>query len=398
FRTFSPVQSMALTALILPTPIRRRPTLSKRNYDLRDQAIEAHERGEYLQAVELTLAFLLPEQSSVALHEEALCLLQGSARVRIECIGERLRVRALLAELPAQGRATAGLRYFLGRLSSTGQLFQPRLRGEQIALEFEDDLALLHPQKLIEVLQRLPLEADSHDAWLAEQFQLQMPDRAPLTSLSESEWARAWEVWTTHWAAIDELMVESRRRRSLRFLDALGSLAVNQVRYLLPLHGGLRAELAEHADIYTDQEEDPNRRDAALARCIKAMRQVEPARLQTALGHASYAFSPLQEGTVSMIASMLGPHRLQGTGELRTGGRHLEAALELIADFVYLLTYQIWPEPLEQALREALDQASGKPWREVADLLWHQAAQINRAHGQADEDERAEELESLPYE
>lgn len=388
---------MALSALDLPAPIRRRPALSKRDFALRDQAIEAHERGDHLAAVDGTLAFLLPDQPPPSVASGTLCLRQGTARIRLQCSEGRLSVRALLAELPPSGRATAALRYFLARLSSSGQLFQPRLREQGIALEFEDELALLHPQKLIEVLHRLPLEADSHDAWLAEQFGLETPDREPLTALNDAEWDRAWAIWSAHWAAVEELMVESRRRRSLRFLDALGSLAVNQVRYLLPLHGGLRAELAEHSDVYTDQEEDPNRRDAALARCVKAMRQVEPERLRAALGHAAYAFSPLGEGTVSMIASMLGPHRLQGTGELRSNGRHLEAALELIADFVYLLTYQVWPEPVESALREALDQASGKPWREVADGLWQQATTINRLHGQAGDDERADELEALPY-
>ncbi len=388
---------MALTALTLPTPVRRRPVLVKRDYGLRDQAIEAHDRGEYQAAVEQTLAYLLPEHGNIDLAAGELCLVQGTARVHIALIDDRLSVSALLARLPDADRATAALRYFLGRLSSTGQLFQPRLREHAIALEFEDRLPLLHPQKLIEVLQRLPLEADSHDAWLSEQFQLVTPDRAPLTDLDEAEWERAWAFWSAHWAAIEELMLESRRRRSLRFLDALGSLAVNQVRYLLPLHGALRAELAEHSDTYTDQEEDPNRRDAALARCIKSMRLVEPDRLRAALGHAKYAFCPLQEGTASMIASMLGPHRLQGTGELRASGRHLEAALELIADFIYLLTYQVWPEAIERALREALDQASDKPWREVADLLWQQAIQINRQHGQSTDEQQANELAALPF-
>jgi hypothetical protein len=388
---------MALNALTLPAPVRRRAALSKRNYDLRDQAIEAHDRGEHLAAVEQTLAYLLPEHGPIDLSNTPLCLQQGTARIHIELHGERLSVRALLAALPDAERATAALRYFLSRLSSTGQLFQPRLRGQVIALEFEDQLALLHPQKLIEVLQRLPLEADSHDAWLSEQFALGTPDRAALTPLDDYEWSRAWTIWSEHWAAIEELMLESRRRRSLRFLDALGSLAVNQIRYLLPLHGALRAELAEHSDIYTDQEEDPNRRDAALARCVKSMRLVEPERLRATLGHASYAFCPLQEGTASMIASMLGPHRLQGTGELRASGRHLEAALELIADFTYLLTYQIWPDPIERGLREALDHASGKPWREVADLLWQQASLLNRLHGQSGDEEPAVELEAHPY-
>jgi hypothetical protein len=311
--------------------------------------------------------------------------------VRVELDGGELSLTTALMSLTPEAQSTAALRYVLTRLSATGQLFQPRLHEDTIRLEFRERLSLLHPAKLAEVLQRMAMESDSNDGWLAQRFGVGAPDREPVAPLDEAEFARALDIWTTHWSSVDELMLESRRRRSVRFLDALGSYAANQIRYTLPLFGSVRATLNESADAYTDKDENPNKRDSALAKCIKEMRQIPVDELRQCLGHARHAINPLHEGTPSLLTSMLGAgHRMQTTGELRSAGRSLEAALELIADYLYLLADHSWPPEVEAALRAGLDLMSGKPWREAADVLWNHANQTARifgSHGERDRDD-----------
>jgi hypothetical protein len=310
-------------------------------------------------------------------------------RVRLE--GEELALTTALMSLTPEAQSTAALRYVLTRLSATGQVFQPRLRDDTITLEFRERLSLLHPSKLAEAVQRMAVESENNDGWLQQRFGVGAPDREPIAALDDAEFARALDIWNSHWAAVDELMLESRRRRSVRFLDALGSYAANQVRYTLPLFGSVRASLNESADAYTDKDENPNKRDSALAKCIKEMRQVPVDELRQCLGHAGHAINPLHEGTPSLLTSMLGAgHRMQTTGELRSAGRSLEAALELIADYLYLLADHSWPSEVEAALRAGLDLVSGKPWREAADVLWNHANQTARvfgSHGERDRDD-----------
>lgn len=385
---------MSISSLICPQPIRRRPAIAPRDYARRDRAIESFEAGQFLTAVHETLGYLLPGESIPDLGREALCFVQGSARVRVRLEGDDLALSTALLSLRPEAQSTAALRYVLTRLSATGQLFQPRLHEDTITLEFRERLSLLHPAKLAEVVQRMAVESDNNDGWLAQRFGVGAPDREPVTPLDDAEFARALEIWNTHWASVDELMLESRRRRSVRFLDALGSYAANQVRYALPLFGSVRAALNESADAYTDKDENPNKRDSALAKCIKEMRQVPVDELRLCLGHACHAMNPLHEGTPSLLTSMLGGgHRMQTTGELRAAGRSLEAALELIADYLYLLADHSWPGEVEAALRAGLDLISGKPWREAADVLWNHANQTARtfgSHGEHDRDDDAD--------
>jgi len=384
---------MPIASLSFPLPIRRRPSVAPRNFIRRDRAIELFESLRFDESVCETLAYPLPELRIPDLRTQAFSFVQGSARVHLSIAGERLVVRAVLAALPSATSATAALRYFLSRLSSTGQVFQPRLNERTIALEFADDLRLLHPHKLIEILQRLPMEADSNDGWMVGQFGVETPDREPLTALDDDESRRAIEIWQLHWASVDELMVECRRRRSLRFLDALATYAVDQTRYLLPLNGAVRAKLNEAADVFADKDGYPNRRETTLVKCIREMRAIEGAELALSLGHASYAINPLREGTPSLLTSILGGgSTMQTIGELRASGRALEAAIELIADYHYLLAHQTWSPEIEAALRAALDGVSNRPWRDVADGLWNHAnltAKIYGSHGETDRDEPA---------
>jgi hypothetical protein len=382
---------MSIASLQCPQPIRRRLTIAPRDYARRDRAIESFEAGDYMTAVHETLGYLLPGVDVPDLASGALCFVQGSARVRVRLEGEELALTTALMSLTAEAQSTAALRYVLTRLSATGQVFQPRLRDDTITLEFRERLSLLHPSKLAEVVQRMAVESENNDGWLQQRFGVGAPDREPIAALDDAEFARALEIWNSHWAAVDELMLESRRRRSVRFLDALGSYAANQVRYTLPLFGSVRASLNESADAYTDKDENPNKRDSALAKCIKEMRQVPVDELRQCLGHAGHAINPLHEGTPSLLTSMLGAgHRMQTTGELRSAGRSLEAALELIADYLYLLADHSWPSEVEAALRAGLDLVSGKPWREAADVLWNHANQTARvfgSHGERDRDD-----------
>lgn len=373
---------MGIASLHCPLPVTRRAPLAARDYGRRDRAVELFDAQRYHEAIGETFAYLIPGIDVPDLATGPLCLVQGSARVHARIDDGALVVSSTLAQLTPGTQTIAALRYVLTRLAATGQIFQPRLEGGVVRLEFRDRLPLLHPLKLIEVMQRLPMEAERNDAWLVDRFGLDTPDRHAIEALDAEELARAMGLWTQHWETVAGLLTESRRRRSLYFFDALGAFAANQIRYTLPLSGTVRASLMEFADTFTDGDADPDRREGALAKCVKAMKRVDATELARCLGHAQYAISPLHPGTPALLAALLGGGpRMQGAGELRAGGRSIEAALGLIALYLILLAQYSWAPEIEAALREGLDLASDQPWRDAADVLWTHAHKLAQRHG-----------------
>jgi hypothetical protein len=96
-----------------------------------------------------------------------------------------------LVRLPPTGNAVAALRYALTTISGSGQLYQPRLRGDELYLEFRDKLTRMHPAKVLEVLRRMPVEADRCDDWLVGLFGAEPLERAAIEPLTEDELTRA---------------------------------------------------------------------------------------------------------------------------------------------------------------------------------------------------------------
>lgn len=384
---------MAIGSLQLPKPVRRRPPVIVRDHLRRDRALELFDGGDVAGALTESLRFLLPSIEVPDLRTEALELVQGTAQVCLRIDGDALLIEAQLARMAKPEKSAAMLRYALTQLASTGQLYQPKLHNSVLSLSYREELTLVHPNKLIEILTRLPSEAESHDDWLGHAFGVETAQRAVLEPLSADELARAEQIHEAHWSAIEALQLESRRRRSVRFMDAVAFLASNHPRYLLPMHGAMRATLNEAAEVFNDREHNPNKRDAELARCVREMRAISPQQLAASLGHAHYALSPLGEGTGAQLASMLGSNNhMQKTGELRASGQALDAAMDLIADYVYLLAQWRFADEVEEAVRTALDQADGRPWREVADLLWNHAAGLVKRYGSEATDTEAEVL------
>ncbi|MFB9067490.1 hypothetical protein [Pseudofulvimonas gallinarii] len=378
---------MAITSLYLPPTLRRPIPFAPRDHLRREKAIELYEAGEHRAAIDEAIGYLLlPGQPAPDLTNTPLCLVQGTARVRLHIEDERLVVRAVLGALSMEGSATAALRHFLSRLSGTGQLFQPRLRGEVVSLEFEERLTLLHPHKLIEVVQRLAEAACNADSWLAEDFGMQALDREAVQALDEADVRMALEIWRTHWAAVEAMVDEVRRYRSSALLNRVADFAYSQVIYALPLNGGLPERLNDANTIYSDRDEQPARRLAILSKSVKEARALPDGDLVASLGHVGYAINPISEGNAGLLAKVLsGSQREQAIADYHAAGRSFESALYQAVDFLYLLAWFVWPPSVEEALREALDQASGRPLREAADLMRARAAAIVRAHGQGED-------------
>jgi hypothetical protein len=77
---------------------------------------------------------------------------------------------------------------------------------------------------------------------------------------------------------------------------------------------------------------------------------------------------------------------------LRAAGRSMEAAVALIGAYNFLLARYAWPEPVEGSLAVALLDASERPWREAASVLFASSKEIASSAKKRDTD--AEEVDA----
>lgn len=379
---------MAIASLTFVPAVRQRAKAVTLDYELFETAIALFESGKTTESMQAVFAHLFPDQQVPDIATTAYSFAQGSSRVKVSIADEHISIVVPLVKLPAGGNGIAALRFLLTKISGSGQLHQPRLHGDDVYLEFRDRVSRMHPYKLIEVLRRMPIEADNNDDWLIGQFSAQPLEREPIPDVTDEEFERSQAIWAAHWNDVEELIKESQRKRSVFFLNELTAYAFYRVRYALPLNGFLHAKLSEYARVFNDSEEDPGKRETTLSKCIKEMKAVSPADLRRDLGHPSYAISPSADGTPAVLTSYFGPGTYADTIEqYRTTGKSLEAAMALISTYTFLLGRYAWPPPIEADLTKALTAASGKPWREVATLLTEHGKELVEAYGGDDDDD-----------
>ena len=378
---------MGITSLTYTPPIRRDAVGRELDYELLEQASELYAAGEQLEATRRVLRHLFPDQAPDL--SQPFAFTQGSSRVTVRVDDGVCFVSVPLVRLPAGGGSVAALRYVLQSINGSGQLFQARLRGDDVVLEFADKLDGLHPHKLVEVLRRMPVEADRHDDWMERQFGATPLERAPIAPLDGGELERAAQIWALHWDEVDGLLKEALRKRSVWFLNEVTGYAVHRLRFALPLCGSVLPRLLEAAGTFNNADVDPRKRETTLAKLIKELQALPPDELGRSLGHVEHALSPHGDGTPDKLASLIGPGHYRETIEkyLATG-YSLDAGLAMIGTYYYLLATHAWPAEVTAALKDGLAATSGKPWREAASLLLEHAAElVERFSGDDDEDD-----------
>lgn len=138
---------MAITSLTYEAPVVRSSTREGLDYELLEAAVELADQGRPLESLLKVFEHLLPGEGARPRDEHVLVhagLVEGDAGVE----NDDVVVAVPLVKLPADGRHITALRYVLGPISATGQLYQPRLSGDDIRLEFRDRLSRLHPAKM----------------------------------------------------------------------------------------------------------------------------------------------------------------------------------------------------------------------------------------------------------
>lgn len=377
---------MSLSSLTYTPPIRRDAVGRALDYEVLEQAAEQFAGGDPLGAARQVMRHLFPDDAPDL--AQPYTFTQGSSRVTVRVEDGVCFVSVPMVRIPATGGSVAALRYVLQSVNGSGQLFQGRLRGDDVVLEFADKLIGLHPHKLIEVLRRMPVEADRHDDWMERQFGATPLDRAPIEPLEGAELERAAQIWALHWDEVDALLKEALRKRSVWFLNEVTGFALHRIRFALPLCGSVLPRLLEAAGTFNDGDADARKREAVLGKLIKEMKTLSPDELAKSLGHLEHTLTPHTEGTPERMGSLLGPgHYRETIQRLRSTGYSLDAGLAMIGTYYYLLATHAWPAEVATELKAGLLASSGKPWREAAQLLLDHAEALMDSFGDDEEED-----------
>ena len=377
---------MPINTLTYEAPVRKAATYPELDYEELEAAGTLAEEGRPLESLAKVFAHLFPGKAVPDVSKQAFTFTQGSSQVETKIEGDDIVITTPLVRLPSDGRGIAAMRHVLSKIAATGQLYQPRLDGDDLRLEYRDRVSRLHPAKLLEVLTKMPEEADDNDDFLVGQFGATPLDRSSVTPVTDEEFARCQKIWTQHWNDCEELFKDCQKKRSMFFLNEMTSYAIHHIRFALPLVGFVSWKLDELAGTFNDGSEDPMKREAAFTRTIKEMRAVTPESFRASLGHATYALAPQEEGGAEEIDNYLGNYS-ETIEELKKQGKSYDAAMGLFSTYNFLLGYYHWEDEIRLALEAGLAKVSGKPWKEMVTALLEHAEEMVEKFGEDEDDD-----------
>src|SRR5262245_42890064 len=124
---------MGLTSLVYTPPLRRDAVGRTLDYAVLEEAVEQYAAGDAMAAPRSVFRHLFPDEAPGL--SAPFSFTQGSSRVTVRIDDGVCFVTVPMVKIAAQG-GVAALRYVLQSINTSGQLFQGRVRGDDLALEF----------------------------------------------------------------------------------------------------------------------------------------------------------------------------------------------------------------------------------------------------------------------
>ncbi len=123
--------------------------------------------------------------------------------------------------------------------------------------------------------------------------------------------------------------------------------------------------------MFNNCHEDPLKRETSMAKAIKDMKAVSRDELHASLGHATYAISPIAEGTAKVLSGYFDGRQLHRDGRslAQDPDKQIDAALGAdLAPTTSCSARFSWPEQIEKGSRTASWPSASRG--EAADKLW----------------------------
>jgi hypothetical protein len=373
---------MEIAHLQYAASMRKHTRLPPLDYEVLDAANAHCAEGRYAESLATVLAHLFPTHKIPDLQVTPFTFTHGVARVHVSRDGEDISIRVPLVALPSTPSGVAAMRHVLTKMSGSGQTHQPRVHSDGLHLEYRDKLAFMHPAKMREALFQMPTRGDASINLLVGEFGATPIETDVVVPMTADEQAHAHAIWQVHWTEIEQLLAICRRQKSLFLLNEITAIARYRLIVTLPLMGLLNTRLLDAAYVFNDTDNEPDRREVALAKCARQMLAATPVELAGSLGHAQYAVTVMREGAPQTISEYLGPcNYTRMIDERRKGGHAMEAAVALVSTYYYLLSQYTWQPDVEAVILGGLAMSHARPWRETANALFEYNKKFVKEHG-----------------
>jgi hypothetical protein len=332
------------------------------------KANEFYEAGQWRKAIESTIKFVEPGFKGLPAGDASLVFPHGSIRLELKIEGERISLRAPFLNLPASGAKIALMRQVAELNFANLSLSWVRLDGDTLTFHYEDALSGCEPTKLYFILEEICYCADDHDDFYIEKFGA---TRVVEPELNRFDRKRKDEARAAYKAILESSLARGQDYADKRdFSNACTAynLALNQISYVIAPQGALGDLLREtYSEMYSDSDDV----ETTMMKARKGLEKLlayENAKFDEAMFYPSYFVPYKKYASVKWVQDEIeeAAERIDGMVANRS---YEDAAISALYNVYNLFWSSTLPEKVRDMAAKALKKASGKPWKDAANVL-----------------------------
>ncbi|MBX7226110.1 MAG: hypothetical protein K1X55_08765 [Chitinophagales bacterium] len=334
-----------------------------------DEVMAAWEKKEYLQSLQSLFDYVDPELAKKYANVERTLwkVPHGSVIVQMEITAELFKVEAPFLTITGAKK--------IPLLRQVAQLnFHPLtitkidMKEDCLYFRFACPLELCEPYKIYDALREICINADQYDDAFIKKFDAKRIQEPIITPYSQETKQKAWDYLQLYLSEADEAFKYFEERRLSGFEWDVIMITLMKLEYLISPQGNLRNDIEkQHIDMGTNEDIATKvQRGKDFLRQLRNMSRTEfDADLYKIDTLIQYKF----RATLPNIKQNLQGALDQAKKEIENKD-YIGAMLTLEYNFFNMYYFNHVGDEIDALVRPSLENASGKPVAEAADILY----------------------------
>jgi len=298
----------------------------------------------------------------------------GSVVVNIKIENEQVNIRVPFLKMPDKNTIPL-LRRITEINFSPLNLATIVLEGDELQFKYSTELKLCEPWKMYYVLREICINADNYDDEFIEKFGAAWIHEPNVEYFPESKQEEIWNTYQSMLSETTEYCDYFENKRTPGFVwDVLLQLFFS-IDYLIAPQGAMRTDLEKVVSYMQSNNYSIQQKIDKGKSHFQELKDISKEKLCANL-YISDLFIPIKNSASHENVKETFKKQFETAKKEMAHNDYLGAVLSIRYVFLYEFYYSNAPDDVVETITTALEQSSGQPWNEAANILWVAINQI----------------------
>lgn len=243
------------------------------------------------------------------------------------------------------------------------------LEEDELQFKYSTPLHLCEPWKMYYIFREICINADNYDDEFIEKFGAGWIQEPKVEYFSEEKQEEIWNHYQELLAETKEYCEYFESKRITGFIwDALLQLFFN-IDYVISPQGAMRTDLEDVVGYMQSRNYNLQQKIEKGKKYFEKLQKISKEDLCSNL-YITDLFIPIKNTASHENVKETFKNQYETAKKEMDNNDYMGAALSIRYVFLYEFYYSYAPDDVIETITKAMEQSSGQPWKEAANILW----------------------------